>query len=415
MLEAASVTSVDQSEERKVLIVFCISRFFSLLSDQLLLFAIPVLVFKVSGSISYSGIAFIIEWLPRVVFLPFLGILVDRFSSKSQVLTVDIARAILIVSTLLSNNIFTVMALAGILSLLGGYAFLVLENVIARHFGSIGLSESQSKLQMVDQVTRALGPPLASTLMFYFNFSALIWVAFVMVVTSLTLISLRLRFPDKQREIVHKENVSFSLAAILGNLKIASLTIGRSRILRSLILLSMLVNFSEGVCLALLPAIILKQYQASQNLLGLLAGGAAVTSFLALGVVPFLARKFGSGFLGLCGGSAMVCLGLILGLYDNLVVFSTAYILFIVARSYFALYARAERLKHIPQEHLGKTLGIFIAFLMASLPLSGLMLPLFDGRLSAQGIIFLANVMAISLALPGAVYLLRYNLGRIRA
>ncbi|MDQ1646464.1 MAG: hypothetical protein QOJ50_2648, partial [Cryptosporangiaceae bacterium] len=54
---------------------FVAGRGLAALGDQFLLFAIPLLVLKTTGSASLAGVGFLVEWLPRVLFMPFAGVL----------------------------------------------------------------------------------------------------------------------------------------------------------------------------------------------------------------------------------------------------------------------------------------------------------------------------------------------------
>jgi MFS family permease len=58
---------------------FC-SLFFARLADQILLFLVPLVVFQTTQKVSWSGIAFFLEALPRYLFFPLFGALSDRFS-----------------------------------------------------------------------------------------------------------------------------------------------------------------------------------------------------------------------------------------------------------------------------------------------------------------------------------------------
>jgi hypothetical protein len=74
------------------LLPFFIGRFLGSLADQFLLFAVPLMIFKTTGSIAWSGVAFSLEWLPRILSFPIAGAVVDRFGSKPVYLSADIIR-----------------------------------------------------------------------------------------------------------------------------------------------------------------------------------------------------------------------------------------------------------------------------------------------------------------------------------
>ncbi len=58
---------------------FC-SLFVARLADQILLFLVPLVVFQTTRQVSWSGLAFFIETLPRYLVFPFFGALCDRVS-----------------------------------------------------------------------------------------------------------------------------------------------------------------------------------------------------------------------------------------------------------------------------------------------------------------------------------------------
>ena len=70
-----SAPAVNESLLKRFLFV----RFTTAMGDYFLMFALPILVYRLTGSIQMSGRAFFLEWLPRVVLLPFGGGLIDRF------------------------------------------------------------------------------------------------------------------------------------------------------------------------------------------------------------------------------------------------------------------------------------------------------------------------------------------------
>ena len=66
-----------------------VARFLAALADQIMLFAVPVIVYSQTKSVALSGLAFFIEWLPRVISLPLAGSLSDRLGSRRIYLGAD--------------------------------------------------------------------------------------------------------------------------------------------------------------------------------------------------------------------------------------------------------------------------------------------------------------------------------------
>jgi MFS family permease len=75
---------------------FVVSRFLGTLSDQFLLFAVPLAIFQSTGSVTYSGLAFVIEWLPRIVFFPLGGFVADRMKPRQLFFGVELGRALVL-------------------------------------------------------------------------------------------------------------------------------------------------------------------------------------------------------------------------------------------------------------------------------------------------------------------------------
>ncbi|MEJ1267285.1 hypothetical protein WDV93_07235 [Pantoea ananatis] len=74
---------------------FVFSRFVGALCDQFLLFAVPLAILKATGSLTLSSLAFVIEWLPRIIFFPLSGFMADRIKPRFIFFNVDALRALL--------------------------------------------------------------------------------------------------------------------------------------------------------------------------------------------------------------------------------------------------------------------------------------------------------------------------------
>ena len=65
----------------------------ALLAEQTVLFAVPLLVYQLSGSVRLSGVVFALEWLPALLAYPFAGLLADRFGGRLLFRQANNARA----------------------------------------------------------------------------------------------------------------------------------------------------------------------------------------------------------------------------------------------------------------------------------------------------------------------------------
>lgn len=81
---------------------FVFSRFAGSLCDQFLLFAVPLAILKATGSLTFSSLAFVIEWLPRILFFPLSGFLADRIKPRFIFFNVEAGRSVLMVVAFLT-------------------------------------------------------------------------------------------------------------------------------------------------------------------------------------------------------------------------------------------------------------------------------------------------------------------------
>lgn len=63
---------------------FVFSRFVGALCDQFLLFAVPLAILKATGSLTLSSLAFVIEWLPRIIFFRYRDLWLTASSRVSS-------------------------------------------------------------------------------------------------------------------------------------------------------------------------------------------------------------------------------------------------------------------------------------------------------------------------------------------
>ena len=139
-------------------------RLFTMLAGEMVQAAIPLLIYQKTGSITWSGLAYTITWLPRVLFQPMMGALVDAMPAKMPFWLTDFARAaVTLFLFFLDDPIF--LALGGaIFGLFTGMAFIAVERAVSHSLGMKRSPDIQSKLQFAEQTAIIFGPLLATTL-----------------------------------------------------------------------------------------------------------------------------------------------------------------------------------------------------------------------------------------------------------
>jgi len=335
-------------------------RSLGLLADQIALLVIPVVIYMITQDVVWSGLAVLVQWLPRILGLPFLGGLIDRWKIKAQYVVIDAIRAGVSLSLVWLDDPALLMAMAGLLSLLNGYAFLILEYTVATQLDKDNLARNQSWLQVIENTTRVSGPAVGGILLAWGDIDLVMIICSALFGVAALMASFG--FPPKHKVelLVQKQGVLESFNLILSSkplMRLTGLTMG--------------TNFVEGAVAALLPALILTQYGYGPEMVGYLNGVGALCVIVFMAICsPWVSRwnlvLVGGLAVGL--SSAMV---VFMALEPHFVVFFILYIGFILTRSLFILYLRTERIKHIPTANLGQVLGLMISLILCTVPLSG--------------------------------------------
>jgi MFS family permease len=397
MVETASERKTSLSDT--ALLFFLGARFFGALADQVVLFAVPISVYIGTNSLAMSGLAFFLEWLPRVLCLPFLGLLVDRFPLRRQFIAIDVARFGLTLALTMIGNYVAVMVIAGLLSLFNAYAFVALENVVATQVPRDEIPRNQARLQTLDQVTRVLGPMVGGLLLGLISFAPLMVVAAVLFGLG-TLLLFLFFFPSERTDDQRAQRQR----AIMHDLAVGFRILFESRVLVRLVILTLLVNLTEGVATAVLPAIIIGRFRQTSEVIGVVQSSAAIASIAMLLALSFVVDRVSLQFIAAVSGLAMILMALLMAGTSSYILFGGGFTCYVVARCCYTTYVRTERLKHIPAQHLGKALGLMIAALLIALPLSGVIVMVFQAIVAPQTIITFTTLASTIIA--GLVLLL---------
>ena len=369
---------------RKDYLAFFISLFVSRLADQILLFIVPLIVFQTTNSVSWAGLAFFVESLPRYLAFPVCGALCDKYPPVHILHISQVYRAVACVIAVglyaLFDGIHWVVmlsALCGVLTTQGVMAREVLMPHIFKHY-TYGKTLSYS--QIADQSGLVLGPLVAALLL---EIWAWHWV--VMAVAGLfVLADLAMLFWQRNTR-VNLPTFEQHQDLWLQPLRIAFRHIRQLAELQKIIVLAVGVNLLIGVTLATSAAMVIGQYAAGkQTYAGLQAAGALTT----IAILFYLARSTLSlKVLGSLSYSMIACGALITALSPNIWAYTLGFLLITGFDKMFNIYFRSVRQKVIPPQDFGKTVGVVSLLNNLSQPLAGLLIALLAGPLGTQTVI----------------------------
>ncbi|MFG0411944.1 MFS transporter [Pseudomonas sp. NEEL19] len=376
---------------RKDYLAFFISLFLSRLADQVLLFIVPLVVFQVTNSVAWAGLAFFVESLPRFLAFPICGALCDKFSPIRILHISQIYRALLCVLAVGLHAFFGGLAWLVVLSALCGV--LTTQGVMAREvvmphiFKHYSYTRTLAYSQIADQTGLVLGPLLAAALlqMMAWDWVAL-WIAGLFLLADLSL-----------RIWQRASQVTLPLFEQQGNIwfrpvRIAFAHIGEQPELKKVITLAIGVNLVVGVTLATSAAMVLGEHGADDDAYAGLQAIGAVITILILFVLARVSMPL--RIMGSVGYSMIIVGGLISAMSSNLAGYALGFLLIVGFDKMFNVYMRNVRQRVIPAQDFGKTVGVITLLNNLSQPLAGLLVASLAASVGADGVILMLAVLS---------------------
>jgi predicted MFS family arabinose efflux permease len=227
-----------------------LSQLLSSLGTWLLVVAVPLHVFDMTGSTVATGAAFIAETLPALVLGPTAGVVVDRVDRRRLMIGVDLVRAVAVLSMLAVRSPSDLWVI---------YAALFVENGAAQLFrparqallpalvgSSDRLSAANAMFSMIDGLVRLVGSILGGLLYLWIGFSGLVVAdAASYLISAVGCATVRYRAPRRVRRPA-------TLRGGVAELRVGLSHIGDSLPLRGLLLVTAAFYVANGALTALL-------------------------------------------------------------------------------------------------------------------------------------------------------------------
>jgi MFS family permease len=174
--------------------IFWIGQIISQIGSTLTSTALPLLVFKLSGSALDLGLASAATWVPYALFGLFIGAWVDRVNRKRLMIGLDICRAVILA-------VLPVLALLGHFSIWWIYLVTFINSTLTLGFQSAttaaipsmvpqdNLMKANGRIQASAPFATIIGPLLAALLLTVASLQVVLWcdaLTFVVSAISLT-------------------------------------------------------------------------------------------------------------------------------------------------------------------------------------------------------------------------------------
>ncbi|MFE2578640.1 MFS transporter [Streptomyces sp. NPDC059378] len=369
-------------------------------AEQMVMFAVPLLIFQDTKEVSALGLAYAIEWLPALLAYPFAGLLADRDGGARLFSVVTAGRAVVLggalVGCLAAPSLLTpiLMTAAPLLSLLMAPVRMSVEKVVPQLAKGTEVARIQGLVQSMEVSAMAVGPALA---MLGVAFIDKVWLlgaaGAVFAVAALCWLPLPrgLRAPGNG-----------GAAEIVAELRLGWSLLMRSRPLVLLASLNFSINLVFAVVLAANAALVTGVFHAPESSFALLNICIGVLGIVNLLVIPFLLRYVNVRVLGIFGLALLCACLLLIGFASSIVLYASAFVAAMVGVTYFNVFNRTQRIKVLPEEHLGKVMGPFYLLNMLAMPIAGLLVAGSGSSLGPQQLVL---VLAAALTVFGALML----------
>ncbi|MEU1255825.1 MFS transporter [Streptomyces chartreusis] len=372
-----------------------------LIAEQVVLFAVPLLIFQDTGDVSTLGFAFALEWLPGLLAYPFAGLIADRDGGARLFSRVSVGRAAvlgLVVVIVVAEPGWTTAALmtnGALLSILAAPVRMSVEKMVPQVARGEKLATTQSLVQNMELLAMALGPALAAVAVLVLG---KVWLLALAAGVFLVAAACWLPLPRQKWQ----PGNGGGTREILGELGLGWRLLIRNRPVRLLAVLNFAINLVFATVLSANAALVTGVFGASESSYGMLNTFVGIVGLGNLLVIPLLLRKLDVHVLGVIGFTALCAALFVAGTASSFAVYGTAFVAGMTGVAYYNVFNRTQRIKVIPQEHLGKVMGPFYLLNLLSYPMAGLLVGTAGEAIEPQDLV---TVLAVVLSVFGAVLL----------
>lgn len=407
---------------------FTISKLVSTFGAQVYAFAISFYILQLTGSASSFALNLICSILPRTLVAPFAGYAADKYSRKmivivSQIATTLAIGGLLIVSLTAGLSLVAIYSTTVILSLTSLFSGVTFSSSITGLVDEGRIQKAMSLNQMSISFA-AIGSPAVGGLL-YGAVSMPVFLIMYMAASSIAVIlesTMNFSLFAKRKEVVEGEPKEPMLESMKAGLRYLM----QQPILKTMIIISLFINFLFGAYLVGYSFILIEKLKVSPEHFGFTEGAFAI-GMLLLSIYfstrkelkyPFLVSKWGIVVMGVLMGS--VALPLLINMsYTVIVVFYFTLMLFFgVSMIVTNTPIQVMMQKMIEDDFKGRVFSIIETCAMALMPLGMVLFGFLYDVFPAEGILIVSSILLILvtlfLARPSVVRAAHPELGQKR-
>ncbi|MEV1040449.1 MFS transporter [Streptomyces sp. NPDC050204] len=370
------------------------------LATDVLMYAIPLLVLTTTGSASLTGVAFLLEWLPRLVAFTVGGPLVDRFRADRVFRAASTARALLLVTAALAlallpgSGVLTttvVMAVGALSGFLAQASFVGVETIGAEVSRAAGhqAHRVQSVQIGIDQGALLVGPLLGGLLLLAGPVFLLVTVGCLSLTSTFATAGLS---PELVRQTAPVQSVAASLGTgwrtVCAIPALAWLVAGLS-----------VSNFATGLAQASAPISVMHNFGASSLTVGAIWSAAGLVALTTVAASRRLIDRFGLWAVGAAGATTACVSSLGVALAPELNSYAVTIGVMMAGEGALTVVLRTLRARLIPPSVFGSTLSVTIVLIVLPMPIAGALVAVLPVTSLPTVLLACAVVQGIALAL----------------
>ncbi|MFF4793888.1 MFS transporter [Streptomyces sp. NPDC001276] len=340
-------------------------------------YAMPLVVLATTGSASLTGLAFALEWIPRVAAFGFAGALVDRSGAAIVCFIASLARALLVAGAGVALHLVppgtaetvTVMALAAVTGALTQFSFIANEAVgaVVSRQTQGQTHKVQSVLIGIDQTATLVGPALGGVLLLTGPTRMLACLS----VLSFLSAALALQTPPTPLRAARRAE-----PAPGGGLREGWQTLRSLPSLRRLVVGLACSNLMLGLLQSASPILVEGRFGHSAAAAGALWSIAAAATLVAVACCRVGLDRLGLWGVGVISATIAAAACLAVPQAPSYTGYVALVALFMAADGGLTVVLRTLRSQVIPPAAFGTTLSLTILLLLLPFPIAGILLAL---------------------------------------
>ncbi|WP_223691329.1 MFS transporter [Leifsonia poae] len=271
------------------------SSFVSDTGDWLLMIALPLFAFSVTGSALGASTVFLAELIPMLVLGSFLGVLVDRWDLRRTMIVANLLQGMLLLPLLFASadRLWIVYVVAAVEACLGAVVNPAKQALVPRLVGPEQLGTGNALMAVADNLARLIGSPLGGLVF------ALVGLPGVVIVDAASYLVSAVLVASSRPGVVGGREEGVELAArsrtsprFFRQWLDGMSTIRRIRPLGAVAVITVLSQFAQGIFLVLFIVYVVQRLGAGDTEVGLLRGVQAIGGVVGGVLSGMLLRRF---------------------------------------------------------------------------------------------------------------------------